>query len=216
MSNYYEILEVSEKASKEVIEKAYKALAKKYHPDLNPDNKKEAEQKIKEINEAYEVLIDEHRRSNYDSILHKKRELKKRKEAYSNNTSNSNEKVERNFEDYNKISYSNGYYTDNDDNFYINTNNMDEKTKKKLQQKIQERYLEAYDSYLRERGYKLKYRWTFKRILTLILAIFLVIALLTILFFIPPIHNWCLELYEENIVVRLIGNFIKAIINTII
>ena len=42
MINYYEVLEVSEKASKEVIEKAHKALAKKYHPDLNQDNLKEA------------------------------------------------------------------------------------------------------------------------------------------------------------------------------
>ena len=58
MINYYEVLEVSEKASKEVIEKAHKALAKKYHPDLNQDNLKEAEQKMKEINEAFEVLMD--------------------------------------------------------------------------------------------------------------------------------------------------------------
>ncbi len=50
MVNYYEILEVSQKASKEVIEKAYKALAKKYHPDLNQDNKKEAEMKMQKIN----------------------------------------------------------------------------------------------------------------------------------------------------------------------
>ena len=57
MINYYEVLEVSENASKEVIEKAYKALAKKYHPDLNKDNPKEAESKMKQLNEAYEELI---------------------------------------------------------------------------------------------------------------------------------------------------------------
>ena len=48
MKNYYDLLEVSEKASPEVIEKAYKTLVKKYHPDLQPDDKKkEAEEKIK-------------------------------------------------------------------------------------------------------------------------------------------------------------------------
>ena len=47
MKNYYEILEVDQKASKEVIEKAYKVLAKKYHPDLQEEkNKKRAEEKI--------------------------------------------------------------------------------------------------------------------------------------------------------------------------
>ena len=53
MKNYYEILEVDSKASPEVIEKAYKTLVKKYHPDLqNAINKNEYEEKMKEINEA--------------------------------------------------------------------------------------------------------------------------------------------------------------------
>ena len=57
MINYYEVLEVSEKASDEIIEKAYKVLAKKNHPDLQSgDNKKTAEEKMKLINEAYDIL----------------------------------------------------------------------------------------------------------------------------------------------------------------
>ena len=52
MKNYYEILEVNQKASKEIIEKAYHVLVKKYHPDLYDGLKKQyAEKKIKEINE---------------------------------------------------------------------------------------------------------------------------------------------------------------------
>ena len=51
--NYYEILQVSENASEEVIRMAYKALAKKYHPDVFDGDSKIAEQKMKEINEAY-------------------------------------------------------------------------------------------------------------------------------------------------------------------
>ena len=111
MINYYEVLEVSEKASKEVIEKAHKALAKKYHPDLNQDNLKEAEQKMKEINEAFEVLMDDSKRSNYDSILAKKREIEQRKASYSSqktSSPNSNQQttddLNKQFNNYNKIS----------------------------------------------------------------------------------------------------------------
>jgi curved DNA-binding protein CbpA len=53
----YEILGVDRNATEEEIKKAYRRLAKKYHPDLNPGDK-EAEQKFKEINEAYEILSD--------------------------------------------------------------------------------------------------------------------------------------------------------------
>lgn len=67
MKNYYEILEVNENASSEVIEKAYKALAKKYHPDSWPRDKIFfAESKFKEITEAYNVLSNESLRQDYD------------------------------------------------------------------------------------------------------------------------------------------------------
>ena len=54
--DYYAILGVEKNASEEELKKAYRKLAKKYHPDANPDNKKEAEAKFKEVNEAYEIL----------------------------------------------------------------------------------------------------------------------------------------------------------------
>ena len=73
MKNYYEILEVNEKASPEIIDKVYKVLVKKYHPDLQPDEKKQkAEQNIKLINEAYDVLSDKNKRELYDKELQNK------------------------------------------------------------------------------------------------------------------------------------------------
>lgn len=72
MKNYYEILEVNQKASPEIIEKAYKTLVKKYHPDLYSSvQKRDAERKIKEINEAYNILSDSFLRKQYDMELEK-------------------------------------------------------------------------------------------------------------------------------------------------
>ena len=64
--NYYEILEVSQNASKEVIKNAYRALIKKYHPDSYTGDKEYAQEILKKINEAYEVLIDDNKRLLYD------------------------------------------------------------------------------------------------------------------------------------------------------
>src|SRR5512145_612075 len=65
--NYYEALGVSEDASEDDVRKAFRRLAKKYHPDVNPGNKS-AEAKFKEINEANEVLSDAKKRAEYDAV----------------------------------------------------------------------------------------------------------------------------------------------------
>ena len=65
--DYYEILGVSKNASDEDLKKAFRKLAFEFHPDRNKD--KNAEEKFKEINEAYQVLSDQEKRARYDQFL---------------------------------------------------------------------------------------------------------------------------------------------------
>ena len=67
--DYYEVLGIQKGADASAIKKAYRKMAKKYHPDANPGDK-EAEEKFKEVNEAYEVLSDDQKRAAYDQYGH--------------------------------------------------------------------------------------------------------------------------------------------------
>lgn len=101
MKSYYEILEVSRNASKETIKSEFKKLARKYHPDLNPNNK-EAEEKFKEINEAYGILSNEDSRKEYDKKLEPQENSKSKEEKkdFSNKSNIDFENISKNFEDF--------------------------------------------------------------------------------------------------------------------
>ena len=85
VDNLYSILGVNKNAEKEVIIAAYRAMAKKYHPDVWGGSESEANDKIRKLNEAFELLSDDQKREAYDHSLKNKEQAKNNKnEGYSN------------------------------------------------------------------------------------------------------------------------------------
>ena len=68
--DYYEVLGIGREAPNEEVKKAYRRLARQYHPDVTKEDRKAAEEKFKEISEAYEVLVDDDKRRLYDAYGH--------------------------------------------------------------------------------------------------------------------------------------------------
>ena len=206
MSNLYEILEVSEKASKEVIDKAYHVLAKKYHPDLQNGNaKKIAEEKMKKINEAYEILGDTEKRKKYDEELKIKREEKKRieeikriqQEQNIKNTLNSEiDNLERLKQE--EIQMQRNMQEQENSNMEI------------LQNEMKRAYAKAYNDYWRSKGYKIKEPWTLKRFIELIKVLAILAIIVAILWFFPPTHK-IIDFYEGNEIVKTIVNLLGKI-----
>ena len=150
--NYYDILEINKNASSEIIEKAYKTLVKKYHPDLQQNNlKNNYEEKIKKINEAYEVLSNPEKKYNYDLNLNK---IEISKEEYDNlYNENINLKNELNYlkNNYNQIQ--NNYNHFNNKQSEIDQNNINQE----INNAINKAYYNAYIQNLKNKGYKIKY-----------------------------------------------------------
>ena len=203
--NYYEILEVNKNASPEIIEKAYKTLVKKYHPDLQQDeNKNKYEEKIKKINEAYDILSDSEKRKKYDlnlknteisindynSLYQENINLKnnlnilKEKLNYLNNIQNNYKKNNlnynnlennKNYSENNNINYNDINYTNYFSNFFVNIKN------------------------------KLKNLFAF------FITILIIIFIFFILWHIPFTKNYLIKLYNENSILQFFINLFFGI-----
>ncbi len=189
MKTLYEILEVSENASKEVIEKAYKVLAKRYHPDLQNDKeKKMAEENMKKINEAFEILMDDKKRENYNNKLKINRENKVKEEIKNSNKNNvhkekkefdPNEELKNMSRHYKKV-YSSGVKN-------IRQNILRKRTKKEY----------------KEFG----------------ITILIMVIICLILWFFPPTNKLIVNFYEDNVIIKgivdAIGNVFGGILQGI-
>lgn len=211
--NYYDILEVSKNASPEIIEKAYKTLVKKYHPDLQQDeNKNKYEEKIKKINEAYDILSDPEKRKKYDlnlknteisindynSLYQENINLKnnlnilKEKLNYLNN-------IQNNYE-INNLNYTN--LENNSENF-LNNNLNSNKNNENYYKNIKNNY-NNYNNLKLNNLFNFKKR--LKDLLALIITILIFIFIFFILWHIPFTRNYLIKLYNENSILQFFIN----------
>lgn len=228
--NYYEILEVNKNASPEIIEKAYKTLVKKYHPDLQQDeNKNKYEEKIKKINEAYDILSDPEKRKNYDlnlknteisindynSLYQENINLKnnlnilKEKLNYLNNIQNNYEKNNLN---YNNLENNKNNYKKNtinqeySDNYYTeNFNNSNSKNNENYSENNNINYKNInYTNYFSNFFVNIKNK--LKDLFAFFITILIIIFIFFILWHIPFTKNYLIKLYNENSILQFFIN----------
>ncbi len=210
--NYYKILEVDKNASSEVIEKAYKTLVKKYHPDLQGSNlKAEYEEKIKSINEAYEILSNPILRAKYDEKLKGDDISEENFQKLSRENENLHNELNNLKHNINYTRYNNNINTDD---------NIQQRQQKEIEyqnqinEAKQKAYYDAYIQDLKNRGYKIKYKKTLKDYFKNFIALLITLIIIFILLQIPFIKNFFINLYEENVaiqyVVNLISNLFKS------
>ena len=185
--NYYEILEVSQNASDEIIEKAYKTLAKKYHPDMqNGKIKLEYEEKMKDINEAYSVLSDAYKRDQYNQEIQSKIVPK---------------------EEYLKVLKENILLKEEIKKLNFNISKENNIRQQQIET-IGQMYKNIYSPNLKNKVYKKKKR-TFKYYKKLFIIIITMILIFILLLQLTPIKTFFINIYNKNIL-------IKAIVDTFI
>ena len=206
--DYYSILQINRNASPEIIEKAYKTLAKKYHPDLQQttEAKKESEKILKDINEAYEVLSNKDKKQEYDKILYdntiskddfnklyEQNQILKNKINILQNNYNINHLSNSNIDKQN-ISYEKKSKKD----YELKKKQQDLEFKKQIEQAKRQAYYDAYIQDLKNRGYTIKYKKTFKDYIRYFITIIVIILILFIMWKIPFIHDYFTNLFESN------------------
>ena len=206
MKNYYEILEVDKNASSEVIEKAYRALAKKYHPDLQQGLKQqEYAEKMKIINQAYDVLSDDAKRQEYNQKIE--------------NETISREQHERIMQENYKLKQQINQMGNQQASQlnYKQVQQMDEGTIINMSRILNEQvkaarkqaYYDAYIQDLQNRGYKIRYKRDIKYYLKLIKIIAITILVGFLIYQIPFVKNFFTNLYSENAIFHAIIDVFK-------
>lgn len=210
MKNYYEILEVDRKASKEIIEKAYKTLAKKYHPDVQEQNQKvKAEERMKLINEAYSVLSNEEQRYEYDQQLEENTISAEKYQELVNENIELKRKIQNNTT--NKIQNQNQPNI-NYSQVYNNSQTYSRpEYNTKINQAVNQAYHDAYIRDMKDRGYKIKYKKDFNYYVRNFVALVLTITIFLVIVQIPFIKKFFINMYEENILIRTFVDAFKQI-----
>ena len=183
MKNYYEILEVDKNASEEVIEKAYKTLAKKYHPDLH--NNSNCQDKMRQINEAYEILSNDFKRREYD------------------------EKIKRqsvSIEEYNRIIQENNRLK-KDLKRVVNQREMSQNQGRLEEMSIMQRYYEQIKKATKQpqmRYERKKTKISLEKIKKIVIYIAILIGIGLVLAIVPFTRKFFINLYNNNVIIKLL------------
>lgn len=183
MKNYYEILEVDKNASEEVIEKAYKTLAKKYHPDLQ--NNSDYQDKMRQINEAYEILSNDFKRREYD------------------------EKIKRqsvSIEEYNRIIQENNRLK-KDLKRVVNQREMSQNQGRLEEMSIMQRYYEQIKKATKQpqmRYERKKTKISLEKIKKIVIYIAILIGIGLVLAIVPFTRKFFINLYNNNVIIKLL------------
>ena len=202
--NYYDILQINQNASPEIIEKAYKTLAKKYHPDLQEENnKKEAEEMLKEINEAYEILSNPEKKALYDQNL-KDETISNINLNSFNSTTNENPETDINQKKFDEI---------RKEQQELEYKRQQLQYQEQMEQARQKAYHDAYIQDLKNRGYKIRYKKTLKDYIKGIISIIVVIIVLILLWHVPFIQNFFINLYKNNQAIHYVVDIFSNLFN---
>ena len=201
--NYYEILQVNQNASNEIIEKAYKTLAKKYHPDLyKQENKKEAEEIFKKINEAYETLSNSTKRQLYDENLNSTTISKEKYEQMCLQNKMLKEQLQNLTLEYNKIISQINMSIANNNSFFSKLNHI---------YKNNTYYDDNNSSNIQPDNNKLLYflRYKLNPTTKSLLSFSIILIVLIILWQIPIVQNFIISLYNNTPFADFINNVRK-------
>ncbi len=229
MKNYYEILEIDQKASQEIVEKAYKVLIKKYHPDLQsePKEKIKCEEKIKEINEAYDTISNSQLRAEYDNKL-----VEEYNKLHKNQQFNQSQHQQQNYSTEPQHYYSNVQQTGQarqaqqaqqaqqnqqarqaqqaQQAYYQEELKRQAQYQQQYRDAINKAYHDAYIQDLKNRGYKIRYKKTFGDYIRSLISILITIGIIFLIVQLPFVKNWLYELYMNNVVIKsIVDTFIN-------
>ena len=210
MKNYYEILEVDKKASPEVIEKAYKTLVKKYHPDLQEaENNGQYEEKMKEINEAYSVLSDEFKRRTYDEQIQENMVP----EAEYIKVEEENQELRNRLQNMRIQNYTNVKTNVSANNYKAEDKGTISNIGRIMYENIAREY-NAHAQEMENRNYRRREKHDFKYYMKFTGCLAIVILFFILIYQIPFIKRFFNSIYEENLVIQALVNVIRKTFST--
>lgn len=244
MVTIYEVLEVSEDASKEEIEKAYAKLVYEYRidPNLSEEDNKENELLLNKLKIAYGILANDEKRKKYDQDLAQKRaeelisnvavssttEEPKVEEVKEVPKTTSNDSVVRPVQ--NIVETNESYPIEEEEEEVVLTKEEQAKLRKaaqkefktnlkraqKAEEEYNQAYNEAYNNYLRKLGYQVKEPWTLKRVKNLVITILAILIFCFAVWMIPATRQMLINFYNENYIIKALVDVVAALIRAIL